>query len=79
MKEIDWSITLPTILLTAWGLFGLYSGIRNDGKSRFLITSGLDYLFDKADDPKSAIRIKNIVLGLLTTGLGLGSLYLQLK
>lgn len=79
MEKLDWAQIIATIFLFAWGLLGLYSGIKNDGKSRFLILGGLGYMLDKVEDQKTAIRIKNIILGLLTTLLGGGLLYIQLK
>jgi hypothetical protein len=76
---MDWMRIIATIFLLAWGLLGLYSGIKNDGKSRFMIFGGTGYVLDKAPDQKTVVRLKNITLGLLCIILAIGFLYIQLK
>ncbi|HCZ35837.1 MAG TPA: hypothetical protein DHV26_07905 [Cytophagales bacterium] len=75
---MDWFRIIATIVLLGWGVFALVSGIRNDGKSRFLII-GIDHMFDNKKYEPTFIRIKNIVLGLLSIMLSVGILLDLLK
>ena len=61
---MEWYKIFTTTVLFAWGTLALVSGVRNDGKSRFLII-GIDHLFDKSKHRTVFIRIKNIVFGAL--------------
>lgn len=75
---MDWYRIFAATVLFAWGTFALVSGIRNDGKSRFLIL-GIDHLFDNSEHRTTFIRIKNIGLGLLSLGLSIGFMYVLLE
>lgn len=79
MNEFDWMRLVATLALTGWGLLGIYSGIRNDGKSRFLTMGGLSSLFDKYEDQRTITRLKNIFWGLLSFCIGVGLLCIQFK
>lgn len=78
IEKMDWTRVIAAIVLFAWGLFAVISGIKNDGKSSFLIL-GLDHLFDNSEYRTTLIRIKNVGLGLLSIGLSVGLLYVLLK
>ena len=75
---MDWTRIVAAIVLFSWGIFALICGIKNDGKSRFLIL-GIDHLFDNSEYRRTFIKFKNIGLGLLSIGLSFGFLYVLLK
>ena len=79
MARLDWMKIVATVISIAWGLVGIYSGLKNDGKSRFLTLGGPSALTDKYDDQKELTRLKNLFWGLLSVGLGVGLLYIQMK
>jgi len=70
---------IATFFLFVWGLLGLYSGIKDDGKPRFMMMGWLGNLLDKTEDQNIALRIKNRVFGLLCVLLAVGLLYIQFK
>jgi len=75
---MDWTRIIAAIVLFAWGVFAVISGLKNDGNSRFLIL-GIDHLFHNSEYRSTLIRIKNIGFGLLSIGLSLGICYILLQ
>lgn len=75
---MNWIELIAATFLMFWGMLALYSGIKNDGKSRFMILGWIGYPHND-EDRKTVIRIKNIVLGLICITLGVGLLYIQFK